>query len=1024
MRKERVELHLHTNMSAMDGINTASEYIKDAIDRGMSAIAITDHGVVQAFPEAYKAAKGKDIKLIYGMEAYMVNDIEQCVLGETDCILDDEFVVVDIETTGLNPKTDRITEIAAYKINNGEITDTFKSLVNPEIEISQEIIELTGITNEMVLDADKVDKVLKSFLEFCGNAIIVAHNAEFDVSFIKYNLSLIGIEYKPTIIDTLALTRGLLPELKRFRLNDVCEELGVELKNNHRADDDAEATALIFIKLCEKLKAKGISNIQDINDSLAPYYNGPYCHTSILVKNKYGLKNLYKLVSLSHTKYFHKVPRVPKSKLERYRDGLLIGSGCECGELYSAVTKGKTFDECCEIARFYDYIEIVPIENFKYFIEQGYADTEDDLKSINEFIIKVADHVSRPAVAVGDVHFLYSDDGECRKILMHNKGYSDYDNQPELILKSAEEMFENFSYLEPDKSYEIVVENSNYLAEEIDNTFEPFPMEMSYPKMDDSDERITMWSYIGARRKYGEHIPPFVEERLNWELEKIKENGYADLYLIAAELVKPSKRKGYVVGNRGCIASSLVAYFLEITEINPVAPHYYCEKCSHYEIKDNVFCGCDLEDKACSKCGEMLTKDGFNIPAETFMGADGEKEPDIDFNFAPEIRDEIENKLKELFGEKNIVRAGTISYISEKVASRFVQEYCNEKGIVYSDARKAEYIRKLQNVKRTTGMHPGGSYIIPQGKEISDYTPIQHPANNVNMDVVTTHFDNWNLCDSLFKFDILTHDTPSMLRKLEQLTGFNPEAIPLGDKDTMKLFSEGRTNGVPEFYTDFVKQMMKTTGVKSFDDLIRLSGLSHGTGTWLETGEYDIKQDEVDLSDLISTRDDIMIYLQRNGYNRKEAFKISERVRKGKGLTEEQEEEMYQKGIPEWYIDSCNTVKYLFPRAHAASYVLLAFRVAYYKAHYPLEFYCAYFTLHADEFDADLLINNSFELKNKISEFKRSEESSKRELTYVMETCQEMYDAGFSFISDTIKNDSFESFFIEDGKLRPKLKYN
>lgn len=1024
MTDRRIELHLHTNMSAMDGINTASEYIRDAIDRGMSAIAITDHGVVQAFPEAYKAAKGKDIKLIYGMEAYMVNDIEQCVSGETDCTLDDEFVVVDIETTGLNPKTDRITEIAAYKINNGEITDTFKSLVNPEMEILEGIVELTGITNEMVKDADKVDKVLKSFIEFCGNAIIVAHNAEFDLSFIKHNLSLIGIEYKPIIIDTLSLTRGLFPDLKRFRLNDACEALGVELKNHHRADNDAGATVSVFIKLCEKLKAKGVSNIQDINDNLAPHYNGPHCHTSILVKNKYGLKNLYKLVSLSHTEYFHRVPRVPKSELERYRDGLLIGSGCECGELYSAITKGKTFDECCEIARFYDYIEIVPIENFKYFIEQGYADTEDDLKSINEFIIKIADHVSRPAVVVGDAHFLYSDDGECRKILMHNKGYSDYENQPELILKSAEEMFESFSYLDPDKAYEIVVENSNYLAEEIDNTFEPFPMEMSYPKMDDSDERITMLSYIGARRKYGEHIPSLVEERLNWELEKIKENGYADLYLIAAELVKPSKRKGYVVGNRGCIASSLVAYFLEITEINPVVPHCYCEKCGHYEIKDNVFCGCDLEDKACPKCGEVLTKDGFNIPAETFMGADGEKEPDIDFNFAPEIRDEIESKLKELFGGKNIVRAGTISYISEKVASRYVQEYCNEKGIVYSDARKDEYIRKLQNVKRTTGLHPGGSYIIPQGKEISDYTPIQFPANNIRMDVVTTHFDNWSLFDSLFKFDILTHDTPSVLRKLEQLTGVNPETIPLGDKDAMKLFSEGRTNGVPEFYTDFVKQMMKTTGAKSFDDLIRISGLSHGTGTWLETGEYDIEQDEVELSDLISSRDDVMIYLQRNGYNRKEAFKISERVRKGKGLTEEQEEEMYQKGIPEWYIDSCNTVKYLFPRAHAASYVLLAYRVAYYKAHYPLEFYCAYFTLHADEFDADLLINNSFELSNKIKEFKESAEPSKRDLKYVMETCQEMYDAGFNFVSDRIKNDSFESFFIEDGKLRPKLKYN
>ena len=1025
MNTERVELHLHTNMSAMDGINTATEYIEEAKERGMSAIAVTDHGVVQAFPEAYKAAKRNEMKLIYGMECYFVNDKEQIVFGDADDKLGGTFVIVDIETTGLDCNKDKIIEIAACKIRNKDIIDEFSSLVNPGIDIPKEIEELTGISNEMVAESPDIKTVLKQFIKFCDDCTLVAHNAKFDIGFINNATKENGINFNPHYIDTLALARFLLPEYRCHKLSVLCRELEIENDSEHRAASDAKATAKILVKFFGMLEEKGISNVSKIDENNdVPYYKGKRYHITILVENKIGLKNLYRLVSKAHTEHFWKRPIILRSELIKYGEGLLYGSACSEGEIFEAILESKSDEELDRMSDFYNFLEVQPIENNKYLIETGQVADEEGLRELNKRIIELGERNAKMVVASGDVHFLNTDDGECRKILMHSQGYESYDKQPDMRLKTTEEMVEEFSYLGEDTAKEIVIRTANIIADLVDDDIEPFPMEMSYPKMVDSEERITMWSYIGARRKYGEHIPQFVEERLNWELEKIKENGYADLYLIAAELVKPSKRKGYVVGNRGCIASSLVAYFLEITEINPVAPHYYCEKCGHYEINDNVFCGCDLGDKACLKCGEMLTKDGFNIPAETFMGTDGEKEPDIDFNFAPEIWDEIDARLKKMFGEKNIVRAGTISYISEKIATHYVQEYCNEKGIVYSDSRKDEYVRKLQNVKRTTGLHPGGSYIIPQGKEISDYTPIQYPANNIGADVVTTHFDNWSLFDSLFKFDILMHDTPSMLRKLEQLTGVNPETIPLDDRDTMKLFYEGRTNGVPEFYTDFAKQMMKTIGVKSFDDLIRLSGLSHGTGTWLETGEYDIEQDDVELSDLISTRDDVMIYLQRNGYSRKEAFKISERVRKGKGLTEEQEEEMYQKGIPEWYIDSCNTVKYLFPRAHAASYVLLAYRVAYYKAHHPLDFYCAYFTMHAEEFDADLLINNSFELKNKISEFKESEESSNKQLAYVMETCQEMYEAGFKFVSDTIKNESFDSFFIEDGKLRPKLKYN
>lgn len=843
MNKERVELHLHTNMSGMDGINTASEYVEEAKKHGMSAIAITDHSVVQAFPEAYKAAQKNDIKLIYGMEGYFVDDTE-----------------------------------------------------------------------------------------------------------------------------------------------------------------------------------KGISNISKINEcNNVPYYKGKRYHITILVENKIGLKNMYRLVSKSYTEHFWKVPIILKSELIKYREGLIYGSACSEGEIFEAVLEDKSHEELDKISDFYNFLEVQPIENNKHLIETGRVADEDGLRELNKRIVDLGKRNSKMVVASGDVHFLNVDDAECRKILMHNRGFENCDSQPDLRLKTTDEMINEFSYLGEDTAKEIVIRTPNIIADLVDDDIELFPQINNYPKMKDSEEQIRMRSYNCARKQYGENIPHFVEERLNWELERIIENGYADLYMIASEIVKPSHEKGYVVGSRGGIASSIVAYFLNITEINPVAPHYYCEKCGYAELNDSANCGCDLPDKICPECGRELLKDGFNITAETFMGAEGDREPDMDFNFAPEIWDEIVAELKVMFGENHIVRAGTIAQISEKLARRYLEEYCNEKEIVYSSVKENEYIRKLQNVKRTTGIHPGGFYIIPQETEISDYTPIQHPAKNVNMDVVTTHFDNWSLLGSLFKFDILMHDTQSMLHKLEQFTGVNPETIPLNDEKTMKLFSEVRTCGVPEFYTDFVKNMMETTGINSFDDLIRISGLSHGTGAWFGNGECAIEEG-VKLSDLISTRDDITSYLCKNGYENKEAFKIAEMVRKGKGLTKEQEEEMYQNGIPEWYIDSCNTVKYLFPRAHTASYILLAYRVAYYKAHYPLEFYCAYFTVNADRFDADLLINNSDELKDRIAEYRESDEYSKQEKRYLMEVCQEMYEAGFDFVSDKINSGKIEGFSIENCKLRPETK--
>ena len=1024
MNRQRVELHLHTNMSAMDGINTASEFIEEAKERGMSSIAITDHGVVQAFPEAYKAAKRNDMKLIYGMEGYFVNDKEQIVFGDVDEKLDGAFVIVDIETTGLDCNKDKIIEVAACKIHNKEIIEEFSSLVNPGIDIPKEIEELTGITNEMVAESPDIKTVLKQFVEFCDDYTLVAHNAKFDIGFINNATKENGIKFNPRYIDTLALARFLLPEYRCHKLSVLCRELEIENNSEHRAASDTKATAEILIKFINMLEEKGISNVSKIDENNdVPYYKGKRYHITILVENKIGLKNLYRLVSKSHTEHFWKRPIILRSELIKYGEGLLYGSACSEGEIFKAILEGKSDEELDKMSDFYNFLEVQPIENNKYLIEIGQVLDEEGLRELNKRIVELGERNAKMVVASGDVHFLNTDDGECRKILMHSQGYESYDNQPDMRLKNTEEMLEEFSYLGEDIANEIVIRTPNIIADLVDDDIEPFPQTNNYPKMNDSEERIRMWSYIGSRRKYGEHIPSFVEERLKWELEKITENGYADLYMIASEMVKLSHRKGYVVGSRGSIASSVVAYFLKITEINPVVPHYYCEKCGYSELRNDANCGCDLPDKICPECGQELLKDGFNIPVETFMGSDGDKEPDMDFNFAPEIRDEVEARIWKIFGEDKVVCVGTVSTISEEVAERYVLNYCKEKNIAYSNERISDYVWKLRKIKITTGLHPDGVMIIPENMDIFDFTPLHCPANNIDSGILTTHFDYYNLFDCLYKFDILTHDMPSMLYKLEKLTGIKQTTIPLNDKKTMELFSEGRTCGVPEFYTEFVKNMMETTGINSFDDLIRISALSHGTDVWLGNGECAIEEG-VKLSDLISTRDDITLYLRKNGYENIEAFKIAERVRKGKGLTEEQEEEMHQKGIPGWYIDSCNTVKYLFPRAHAASYVLLAYRVAYYKAHYPLEFYCAYFTMHADEFDADLLINNSSKLSEKIIEYKESDESSKREMRYVMEVCQEMYDAGFKFVSNAIKNDSFESFFIEDDKLRPKLKYN
>lgn len=1019
MNKKRVELHLHTNMSTMDGINTISEYIAEGLKDWMPAIAVTDHASVQAFPEALREQqRSGGIKLIYGMEAYMVNDKEQIVSCTSDKELDSTFVVVDIETTGLNPRTDKITEIAACKVVKGEIVDQFSALVNPEINISQDIAELTGITNEMVKDAEKIDSVFDKFLDFMDDAIIVAHNASFDISFLKEAAKRLNTEFNPTTVDTLALSRGLMPNLLKYKLDVVCNELNIELKKHHRASADAEATAMIFIKLCEMLKKKGVSRVSDIESATQPYYKGTYRHTSILVKDKEGLKNLYKLVSLANTKYFYKVPRTPKSEIEKHRNGLLIGSGCDSGELYNAVREKRSFEELSRIAEFYDYIEVVPTSNFNYYVDCGYVDNEQDLIEINKTIVELGKKMNKPVVAVSDAHYIYSEDELCRKILMHHKGYDDYNNQPNLRFRTTKEMMQEFNYLDEETAMQIVVENTNRIADMVEDTFSPIDECAEYVGDFDKLKGLT---YAGAYKHYGNELPVQVKERVEWELNMLKENSRSVYnYLLCADLVEKAAMKGYVVGTRGSVASSLVAYLTGITEINPLDAHYICPKCNFAEFRDEYFCGVDMPDKKCPRCDADLVKDGFTIPAETFFGLDGERDVDIDLNFAPEYQNEAKKNLKLYVGGETI-NAGTIGTVGQRFAYRMIEKYCKDENLKLTDNTEIELAERISRVKKTTGIHPGGVVIIPKDKTMYDYTPIQCPSGNTNGECLTSHFDFHSLIH-LLKIDILAHDDPAMFKILENMTGVSVRDIPLDDKETMELLTKGSTLGISEFKAPFVRnQMIPQIKPETFDDLIRISAASHGTDVWTDNADV-LVGNGIPFSETVSARDDVMLYLIKNEFDRNEAYKISERLRKGKGLTEEQYEDLLERGVEQWRLDSWNKIKYSFPRAHAANYVLMAYRMAYFKAHYPLEFYCAFFSVNSCLFDADVLINEKGKLNQRIADVIENPECNCDSELMMMQVCQEMYDKGFDFVSDKIKSESFDVFFIEDGKLRPTIK--
>ncbi|MCX7695624.1 MAG: PolC-type DNA polymerase III [Caloramator sp.] len=1039
--EKRVELHLHTQMSGMDGVSSATKLIQRAKDWGHKAIAITDHGVVQAFPEAMDAAKKYGVKVIYGVEGYLVDDGEPIVYNPKEYSLDGEFIVFDIETTGFNPQTDEIIEIGAVKINNYQIIDRFSVLINPEREISDEIQKLTGITNEMVKDKETIVDILPKFIEFIGDGVLVAHNAKFDTGFLREKFKKFNLQFNYSILDTLPLARWLLPDLKRHKLNIIAEHLGISLENHHRAVDDAEATAHIFLKFIDMLKEKDIYKLSDINLQYSGNFDikkADTYHIVILVKNYQGLYNLYKLVSMAHCNYYFKRPRIPKSLLEQMRDGLIIGTACEAGQLYRAILNNLSEREIEEIIKFYDYLEIQPIGNNMFLYENGKVDSVDKLYEYNKRIVELGEKYNKPVVATGDVHFLDPHDEYFRRILMAGQGYDDADNQAPLYFKTTDEMLEEFKYLGEEKAYEVVVKNPNVIADLVEE-IKPIPDETFPPKIDGADEEIRKMTMDNAHSIYGEKLPEVVEKRLDKELNSIINNGYAVLYLIAHKLVAKSLNDGYLVGSRGSVGSSFVATMCGITEVNPLPPHYVCPNCKNSEffLDGSVGAGVDLPDKNCPNCNTKYKKDGFDIPFEVFLGFEGDKEPDIDLNFSGEYQPVAHKYTEELFGEGHVFRAGTIGTIAEKTAYGFVKNYLEERGIRATSAEMERLVKGCTGVKRTTGQHPGGIMVVPRDKEIYEFTPIQKPADDINSEVTTTHFDYHSISGRLLKLDILGHDDPTVLRMLQDLTGIDPKDIPLDDKNVIKLFTtteplgitkedincEVGTLGLPEFGTKFVRQMLIDTQPQNFSDLVRISGLSHGTDVWLNNAQDIIRQGLATLKEVICTRDDIMLYLIYSGVPPKTAFNIMERVRKGKGLRDEDVEIMKQNNVPDWYIQSCNKIKYMFPKGHAVAYVMMAVRIAYFKVYYPEAYYATYFTVRADDFDADLIVKGEKAIISKIKEIEALGNSASQKdkgLMTILEIALEMYKRGLKFIPvDLYRSDAVKFLITEEGILPP-----
>ncbi|MBA2878657.1 PolC-type DNA polymerase III [Anoxybacillus ayderensis] len=1042
--EKRVELHVHTQMSQMDAVASITKLVEQAKKWGHEAIAVTDHAVVQSFPEAYSAGKKYGVKILYGLEANIVDDGVPIAYNEAHRrLMDDTFVVFDVETTGLSAVYDTIIELAAVKVKNGEIIDRFESFANPHHPLSATTIELTKITDDMLKDAPDVEEVLEKFYHWIDDCVLVAHNATFDIGFLNAGFKKMnrGKVTNP-VIDTLELARYLYPELKNHRLNTLCKKFNIELTQHHRAIYDAEATGYLLIHLVKELDEKGIQYLDQLNEASkeqGAFQRSRPFHATLLVQNEVGLKNLFKLVSFSHVNYFYRVPRIPRSVLQQHREGILVGSGCDKGELFEAMMQ-KGIEEAEAIAPFYDFLEVHPPEVYAPLIEMEYVRDEAALKEIITNIVQLGERLGIPVVATGNVHYINREDKIYRKILIHSQSGGNSLNRhelPNVHFRTTNEMLEAFSFLGEQKAKEIVVTNTKKIAHLIEEV-KPIKDELYTPKIEGADEEIRRMSYERAKSIYGDPLPDIVEKRLEKELKSIIGHGFAVIYLISHKLVKKSLDDGYLVGSRGSVGSSFVATMTEITEVNPLPPHYVCPNCKHSEFFDDgsVGSGFDLPDKNCPKCGARYNKDGHDIPFETFLGFKGDKVPDIDLNFSGEYQPQAHNYTKVLFGEDNVYRAGTIGTVADKTAYGFVKGYINDHNLHVRGAEIDRLAAGCTGVKRTTGQHPGGIIVVPDYMDIYDFTPIQYPADDTSAEWRTTHFDFHSIHDNLLKLDILGHDDPTVIRMLQDLSGIDPKTIPTDDPEVMKIFSSTEslgvtpeqimcntgTLGIPEFGTRFVRQMLEETKPKTFSELVQISGLSHGTDVWLGNAQELIQNGTCTLSEVIGCRDDIMVYLIYRGLEPSLAFKIMESVRKGKGLTPEFEEEMRKHDVPEWYIESCKKIKYMFPKAHAAAYVLMAVRIAYFKVHHPLLYYASYFTVRAEDFDLDAMIQGSAAIRKRIEEIQaKGLDASPKEksLLTVLEIALEMCERGFSFKNIDLYRSQATEFIIDGNSLIP-----
>ncbi len=1050
--EKRVELHMHTQMSQMDAITPVENLINRAIKWGMKSIAITDHGVVQSFPEAHKLLdalgdKSNGIKIIYGVEGYLVPDKNSVVTRDKGQTLENTtYCVFDLETTGISFRTEKITEVGIMKIKNGEVIDEFSSFVNPQKPIPMKVQEITNITDEMVKDAPTIEELMPKVLEFFGDSVLVAHNADFDTGFIRYNCEKMGLKFENTYLDTLSLAKDLFPDYKKYKLGIIAENLGIKVDVAHRALDDVDTTVKVFNVMTKMLKEKGIKKLADIDkneDGKANYKKLKSYHTIILAKDYVGLRNLYKLVSISHLDYFYKKPLIMKSLYKKYSEGLIMGGACDQGELYQAILAGKSDEDIEEIAKDYDYLEIQPIKNDEYLVREGTLQSDEDLRNIVRKIVALGEKLSKPVCATCDVHFMDPQDEIYRRILQAGQGYDDADFQAPLYLRTTEEMLKEFEFLGEEKAYEVVVTNTNKISAMCER-ISPISPEKCAPHIPGCEKTIKEIAFNKAHELYGDPLPEIVQARLDKELESIIKNGFSVMYIIAQKLVWKSNDDGYIVGSRGSVGSSFVANMTGITEVNSLPPHYRCPNCKYSDFTDyGVKNGFDLPDKMCPKCGHRMDKDGMDIPFETFLGFNGDKEPDIDLNFSGEYQAKAHKYTEVIFGKGTTFKAGTVGTVADKTAFGYVKKYYEEKGIPISNAEVNRISKGCTGIKRTTGQHPGGIIVVPKGRQIYEFTPVQHPADDPDSDIITTHFDYHSIDQNLLKLDILGHDDPTVIRMLYDLTGFDPTHVPLDDQYTMSIYSstdalkvtpdqirsEVGTFGIPESGTKFVRGMLKDTKPKTFEELLRISGLSHGTDVWLGNAQELINNGTATLSEVICTRDDIMLYLIKQGLPPNTSFKIMELVRKGKVKKQPDKWADYKKTmeeykVPQWYIESCNKIKYLFPKAHAAAYVTNAFRIAWFKVHIPKAYYCAYFTIRADAFDSDIMCHGQEKVKNKMKEIEllgNNATKTEQDMYETLEIVNEMYARGLTFLPIDLYESSATKFKMEDDGIRPPL---